>query len=311
MIARGSTIRTALLEKARAAALPPRQTYEVLAPIQSRSEIIHRFNPSLIRFAGRWLMAYRVGRVQSRIALGELDHEFRPLCETLIALPSHAEARDGQEDPRLFLFRGQLWLSYTGLARPRNTIMLARITPEGAVLENLVPDFPARQMREKNWVFFESGGELHAVYHGAPHRVLRIVGGKAELLPGESRQFVPPTAFPWAFGDVRGGAPPVLAGGEWHHFFHTQLPQKPDRPLYCLGLYTFADAPPFGIARLARMPLYAPTGARPDEQTPYVVFPGGAVLDGDRWLIAVGEWDAYCRILEYSRTDIESRLEVA
>ncbi len=197
MIARGSTIRTALLEKARTAALPPRQTYEVLAPIQSRSEVIHRFNLSLIRFAGRWLMAYRVGRVQSRIALAELDDAFRPLCETLIELPSHAEARDGQEDPRLFLFRGDLWLSYTGLARPRNTIMLARITPDGAVLEHLVPDFPARQLREKNWVFFESGGELHAVYHGAPHRVLRVVGGKAELLPGESRQFTPPTAFPW------------------------------------------------------------------------------------------------------------------
>jgi hypothetical protein len=41
-----------------------------------------------------------------------------------------------------------------------------------------------------------------------------------------------------------------------------------------------------------------------------VVCPGGAVRDSDRWLISVGEWDASCRVLEYARNEIESRLEV-
>lgn len=298
----------ALLYEARAAMLRPRRTYDVLGPLRSSSEVVHRFNPSLIRFADRWLIAYRIGRTQSRLALAELDDEFQWRSESLLQLPSLPESRDGQEDPGLFRFRDELWLSYTGHERPLNTMLLAKITPEGDVLEHLAPELVNRQPREKNWVFFDSEGELHAVYHGAPHRVLRVTGSNAELLPHQSRHFVLPTAFPWPYGDVRGGAPPVLVNGEWYHFFHTQVQQEPAKHLYCLSLYAFSAAPPFGITRLVRAPLYAPVGVCPDTKTPYVVFPAGAVLDDDRWLISVGEWDASCRVLEFARSEVESRL---
>ncbi|NQU20968.1 MAG: class I SAM-dependent methyltransferase [Candidatus Nealsonbacteria bacterium] len=266
---------------------------------------LHWFNGSVIRHDGRLLLAYRKGRRQATVWLQPLADDLSPQGEPCqVRLPAHPWSAIGKEDPRLFPFRDQLWLSYSAYAHPNHaSIMLAQIDADGQVLEHIVPKLAGRQPREKNWVFFDHGGTLHAVYHASPHRVLRINGLRAELLPPAGDALV---GCQW--GEARGGAPPVLVGDQWYHWFHTTTWLPNNNSVYLLGLYTFDATPPFRMRRVCPFPLYSVNGPRPDRGTPFCVFPCGAMFENGRWLLSLGIWDDRVRLLEIAAAQVEQRL---
>lgn len=267
-----------------------------------------RFNNSVLDWHGRLLMAYRVGRIGSRLHLAELYWDtLQPIITVPLAI-NHDLCRAGQEDPRLFIYNGNLHIGFIGVEVGRGqtrTHQMYAALGEGEngwrVGEVFAPHYHDRQHpKEKNWVFFEWQGLLLAVYRcGRKHVILNIDGDKAGWLCETE------SPFPWIAGEPRGGASPVLLGEEYYHWFHGT--HYGDTPFYTGGLYTFEAKLPFRVKRLSRNPLLLP-GDKPDGFNKKVVFPCGAVVNDMKWLVSYGHMDGECRIAEFDLRRIEEEL---
>ena len=276
-------------------------------------------NPSICEHRGRLYMAYRLHWQQSRIVLCELQEtwpggawpKYRIAWQRELDIPSSEHNAEAQEDPRLFVFRGQLHVAYTGTYHgPRlvhhAAVCYARLTDDGQVEADFSPRFEGQQPREKNWSFFEHDGELHAVYWIGPRRrILRIDGRCAELIHDYE------AAWPFDGGEQRGGAPPVLWKGEWYSFFHGVAGEGPER-VYTAGLYTFEDRPPFRPARFVQQPLLVPRPAdKPLESVPHVVYPSGAICRHNQWVLSIGNYDHWCELVSLDWNYVELALRPA
>jgi len=182
-----------------------------------------QFNNSLLRYRARWLMAYRLGWNDARLAIAELDDNLQPIQSSRLALNlGHA-----QEDPRLWTFRGELYVSFSAVfSKPggkvdHTDVCYARLdlAADGrvSVADEFAPRYAGRQPWEKNWGFFEHAEQLYAVYSIKPHRVLRIDGDAAELVSEQ------PCPFPRKAGFLHGGAPFVKHNGEFYSFYLWRL----------------------------------------------------------------------------------------
>lgn len=264
------------------------------------------YNNSVIRFHNRLFMAYRLHWVDSRIGLAELDERFTPINNWRLPLTMGV----AQEDPRLWIHRGELHVSYSALQRRNGVastdVCYARLkeSPAGwQVDREYAPAYAARDHWEKNWGFFEHAGDLYAVYWISPrHQVLRIDGDHAELVadvPCDLRKH----------GFIGGGAAPVLHGSEYYSFYHRRVGQRPDVH-YTLDLYTFEARTPFRPLRHIPVPLLRPgMDDRPRPDVPLAVFPCGAFVDRGRWLVSFGYYDHWCELAAWPVDHIEASLE--
>jgi len=264
------------------------------------------FNASILRYRGRTLMAYRTGWAGAEIHLCELDDRDRPGPSITLDL-RHSLSGYGREDPRLFVFRDRLHVSFIGFDGDWNGKMAtnqlyARLRENFTVEKIWAPQIEGRpwDQWEKNWGFFEYLGELYAVYTIDPHVVLRIDGDRAEIAAQA------PNPYEWIGGRMSGGAPPVLVGNEYWNWFHGTHDLGTNWPTrqYTIGLYTFDAEPPFGIRRFAAFPLaWADESTRPADQHCPVIFPGGTTFDGTTWRIACGIHDRWIEIRDYAHAD--------
>jgi len=263
-----------------------------------------RFNASLHRWRGRLLLAYRTGWKGAQIHVAPLSEDLTPAGPESTLNLWHPRCGYGREDPRFFEHAGSLWVSFIGV-RGRDQVadthqMLARLDDDLTVADVTYPHYDARRGWEKNWAFFSHGGDLLAVYDVHPHTVLRVEGDRA--LPA-FRQDWP---IRWAGGALRGGASPVLVGDEYWCWAHGKI--EP-RYMYSLGVYTFDAKPPFRPRRVTPQPLYwADRGTQPPGQYAPVVFPCGAVLDGDRWRVSCGIHDRWIEVLEFDHRQVEKAM---
>lgn len=172
-------------------------------------------------------------------------------------------------------------------------------------------DWPARRAHlgdlppiEKNWSPFFRHEQLHFVYSLHPLRILQVDGysstarkkkNETDLSPdaGEviytahaslvSETRCPESAAAWEYGQMRGGTPALLVGGEYLTFFHSRFRLRGSSfETYFMGAVTFSAEPPFRLLRQSRVPLLLDawylgkwTGMR---STDYVVFPIGLVV---------------------------------
>ena len=264
-------------------------------------------NASILRHRGRLLMAYRSGVNGARIHVAELAEDYRVVRSVPLSLP-HPRAASGQEDPRLTTVRGGLRVWFYGHERApgRTTMLYADVSDDLVAGPVRCPAIANRQEpKEKNWAPFEHDGEQYVVYTVSPHVVARIDGETAE------RVYATDAPFPWAGGHLRGGAPPVLVGDRFYHWFHGSASPKGGLPgsaadsHYNVGLYTFEARPPFRV--LAMTPAPVLWGSRAEnvsiDRCPYhaVAFPCGAAVEDGVWKVSMGwndrrimvaEWDA-------------------
>lgn len=266
----------------------------------------HCLNPSIIAHAGRTYMAYRRGWGQARIVLAELDGR-SILWQRELKLPLRGAADLAHEDPRLFVFRGELHVAYTGVTKVDRvtvaSVCYSRLSESGDVLADFQPHYAGRASQEKNWSFFDAGDGLHAIYwHGGQRQILRIDGDKATLAHDYQQQ------LPFAGGEPRGGASPIYHDGEWYSFFHGVAGEGTDR-IYSAGLYTFDPDPPFRIVRHIRQPLLLPNlSERPTPKVPHCVYPAGAVLHDGQWILSLGYYDHWCELAAFDAAAIERLL---
>jgi hypothetical protein len=174
-------------------------------------------------------------------------------------------------------------------------VFVIELSAAGRTIRRLWPAPGRKQPLEKNWAFFGSA-VLRCVYSIEPHVVLDGCSIGPPLTYAS-----PPSGLAWENALPRGGAPPVLVGEEYYHFFHYTWLEPCGS--YALGVYTFAAEPPFAIKRVCRGPiLYPDPGAKP------VVFPCGALRWAGNWLISHGHADSECRIAAFDFQSIEEVL---
>jgi hypothetical protein len=268
------------------------------------------FNCSLIDFQGRKLFAYRHGWGGARIGLCELDGNWQPKWNTLLQF-QREEHNVYQEDPRLFLFRGELHVAFTAVQTQPRTVAhvgyakLQEVAP-GAwrVADCYLPEYDRRQAWEKNWGFFEADGQLWAIYDAGQHTVLSIVGGRAKLAYQHAGPTIPGTR---SHGDTRGGASPQFWRGDFYSFVHFKVPNV---KRYAGGLYTFDAMPPFAPKAYLPYPLLHPN---PEHCTQpcasQVVYPCGAALLDWRWVISYGAYDKDSRVAAYDVNDVKNAMQ--
>jgi predicted GH43/DUF377 family glycosyl hydrolase len=278
----------------------------------SRSTV--HYNCSLAEWRGKTLLAYRDKYWYSDLHIAELDADLRPLGTTPLH-PRHPLCQAGREDPRLFVHRGQLHCSFTGIqfadGQTLTHSMLCRLSEVLEVEETWCPEYEGRRFpMEKNWQFFTWQDELFAIYTIRPHVVLYLPHGrKAAYLFSEHAG-----PSPWAGGRLSGGAAPVLVDDEYYCWFHGSIEDSErGRRVYNIGLYTFEAKPPFRPRRITPVPLLmARAGDRPPSR-PHnwadVVFPCGALLRGKEWLVSYGLHDQWCRIIGWDAEAVETSLE--
>lgn len=261
-----------------------------------------RFNPGLIEFRGRLLMAYRTGWYGSNVAISEIlpDGSFGPYTVLDLFFPERANY--GREDPRLFLHRDRLHVAYIGVSGKQGPThqLYARLNDDLTTDAMFYPHYEHRRDWEKNWQFFSHGGELLAVYDARPHTVLSVQGGRTQKIYEEH------WSPRWSGGMIRGGASPVLVGNEYWCWFHGR---KDPQRLYSSGVYTFSAEPPFRPLRYTPEPLHvADKKSKPRDQYVAVTFPSGAVLRDGKWLIASGLHDRWIEFHHYDHDAVDRAL---
>jgi predicted GH43/DUF377 family glycosyl hydrolase len=267
-----------------------------------------RLNPSILVDGDGYLFAVRDGWRAGRILVGRMDAHFRPVGRPHHLEVRHRDAARGQEDPRLFRYRGHPHVALTGSVGDVRVVvqnqLFARLSPDGVRVDReYAPAYGPRNKDEKNWGFFEHDGGLYAVYSFSPCRILRIEGETATLAHETT------TAAVWQGGEVRGGAAPVRVGDELWCFTHDRIVEA-GRRLYRTGLVVLNGRPPFRVCRMLDRPLLvADPNTRPKFQYADVVFPGGAVLAGDHWVVSHGVHDRWSELNRFGHGELESRLE--
>lgn len=201
------------------------------------------YNPAIVRFRDRLLMAYRVDTgdretTKRRIGLCRLDESLAVIPGSVVPLSDTIQGGDPRHyDPRFLVYQDRLFVHYNNNTQTQpNQIHLVELDADTlearAPARPLVLDGP-RQEIEKNWMLFEHDDDLFAIYRIAPHTVLLLdPAGTREV------QCRPCFVHEWdvsayadAFGIPCGGAPPVRQHDTFISFFHSRIQVGPLRRL--------------------------------------------------------------------------------
>ena len=261
------------------------------------------FNPGVVRFRNRYLMAFRV------------DHGGRPgsgrLAGTQIGLADSDDGvawtprpapwidwRDAEVhrayDPRLTVVDGRLFVAFAVDTRHgiRGALAVSDDADGWELLDLTVPD-------NRNLALFPEriGGDLwrlerpFPVYgRGAPEAFdLWCSASPDGVHWGRSRLVLGSEQVPWANAKIGPGAPPMRVGAGWLTFFHAvsidaarELPawHRGWHKTYSVGAMVLDADEPWRVRGLARTPMLVPEAPYELEGfRGHVAFPGGAVLE--------------------------------
>ena len=280
------------------------------------------FNPGLVqREDGLWLIVRRSEIVEgSRMGKNslwacKLNPDLTPHGGPMLKWKDTA-AEEQMEDPRVVYHNGRTWIgacnfiwygdSWTGAHQVLGVFdtawqCLARQDPvvggNGAWLANV------NGRHEKNWVYFFHEGKLHLLYSAKPWKIVQFGAKFSDKTLHESE------GIEWQWGQIRGGTPPVLHDGLYWTFFHSSMPWSGRYRRYYMGAVAFESKPPFKPVKMTDEPLLI--GSQHDswqERKPCVVFPCGAVVQDDKWLISYGINDLKSGWAKIPHTDLLSRM---
>lgn len=264
--------------------------------------ITNYFNCSFIEYKGKKYFAYRMESkpfcMYMKIGICLLDDDYQPIAETNVLLQLHSDLKGYEkgyhvEDPRLFIYNDELYLSYTDGYQMGQ----AKIDPVNLkALESFYIDKPIKTRTEKNWIFFEDKGKLMCIYDLPSMQVLEMNGQKwKEVSKNE------PIA--WKYGEIRGGATPIKVGNKFIAFFHSRLPTLTGYQ-YHMGALEFEAKAPYKITAISSRPIIS--GEHISESIPrlsnkiFVVFPCGVIREKDGYKVSFGYNDLECRYVTVS-----------
>ena len=267
-----------------------------------------RFNASLIESGDGYLLSFRNKWKDSRLFIACLDADLKPTGRwKQLVFPGRWK---GHEDGRLFRHNGGLWIAFVGFTGFETSVLYAKINEETLTVEKSYwPQYTGRNKHEKNWSCFSHEGQLHAVYSISPHKIMAFSEPGEGEDPACTIAHETPFTGSWSGGYLRGGASPVLVGDEWWHWMHGSTVQANERRLYTVGVVCFENKPPFRITRYTPEPVdIADPKAMPCGEKSDALFPCGAVLRGDEWLVSHGVQDHWTEIRGYPMAEIEGKM---
>ena len=278
------------------------------------------FNPSVIQWMNRTILATRDSWGHSKVALWDMTNSKPDLTGTWSVKPIGSFASEHKdaprlEDPRLFVAKDP----DTGYERlhamfnlpdayPPKRVQVGYVRFNGnltGIEHTEVFRSPAGNAYEKNWVpFFDPhDNEIKWVYAGMPDHV--VLGRQNWKTAND---------FGWSGGVWRGGASPVRierehGRAEYYHFFHGCL-KRFTGSVYSVGCAVFEANAPYRILRQTPVPLIWPEPAGPGEDVvkSHVVWPGGAFLAAGAWHLAVGIDDTHCLMKSIPYDVVEAAL---
>lgn len=256
------------------------------------------YNPSIVRFGDRVLLAYRWHEKptwETSLAIAELDRSGKVISNKKIDLVGPAN-----DDPRLFTDGGTLWISYVhALAIGKTTIRYGRLierdkwSVEGQTLVKYGRN--DGMSMEKNWVPFFHRKNIHFIY--SCNRVQTVIEVESDSVNSVSMG----TGAAWKWGECRGGTPPLPHQGKWLRFFHSRTSNR-----YYVGALLMEPEPPFHVISVSKRPVLK--GSDEDSLTdaqrkacPFrhvkVAFPLGAIAMKEGWLLSVGINHGQCGLV--------------
>jgi predicted GH43/DUF377 family glycosyl hydrolase len=272
------------------------------------------YNPTIIKADQGYILAFRYPPDRynqawvSYIGVVLLDDNFEP-----ISTPQLVKTRFGasktpsqSEDPRLFSYRGRIFLIYNDNFEntnpnywQRRDMFIAELLftdkrfKISAPLKLIYEEKYNTQFWQKNWIPFEWDGCLLLSYSFIPHEILY-----ANLANGNCYKCYESTAqISWEFGKLRGSTPPLLVDGEYLGFFHsaTYIPSMYswDENLwyYFIGAYTFSAKPPFEVTSYTPQPIIGKGFYTLSNREKRVIFPGGYVVSDSKIYMVYGKDD--------------------
>lgn len=227
------------------------------------------------------------------------------------------------EDPRAIHWNGQTWVgacnfiwfpngTWTGAHQclgvfgddPLWTPIARRDPPVGT---NTAARGHTNGKHNKNLLWWFIDDKLYCLYTSDPWLIVEFGNSWKEQKHHTSSEQVR-----WKYGWVRGGTPPVQIGDLFYTFFHSSLPWQGRFRRYYMGAIAFEAKPPFRPKLWTQEPILV--GSQNDhwsEGKPLVVFPCGAIHEGDRWIISLGVNDLKCAWLELPHDDLLQLLSPA
>ncbi len=267
----------------------------------------HGTNPGLCRDpkSGRLVCVFRTsswGWGLGRLWIGTLDESSMAFAEDPTLLRLGPEDLN-YEDPRLFIFQDELWLNATvtdfrtGLTNRLGVAPLVR-TPYGWDIARELELFesPVGRRQEKNWVFFDHGGELHSIYGMAPWIVQSHKGPLVTVAQTEG--------IKWSYGHIRGGSQffRIDDGKRLWAFFHSNTDRR-----YVAGLVE-VDSDTMLPTRMTKEPLFQDEDVVNGWSGYPVLWAAGAAVIGDEILVSYGINDHTCHLRLESIKALEAGL---
>lgn len=272
------------------------------------------FNPSIIAVDKGFLLTFRHCLAPhepwtSYIGLVALDEHLRPISAPQLLRTRHkgAATPSQSEDARIFICDHKVYLIYNDnveVAPPDNPgakrdIFLAQLLRKGnhftlSEPRKLMHTDKAHSMRaQKNWTPFEWNKKLLVIYNTSPHEVLY-----PDLRTGLSNPICS-SSFKnsWHWGEIRGGTPAQMVGGQYLAFFHSSIYKASEAsrgvPMhhYYMGAYTFAPNPPFTVTKMSPYPIIGKGFYTRSDSEKKVIFPGGFAHKGKYLYVAYGKDD--------------------
>jgi predicted GH43/DUF377 family glycosyl hydrolase len=283
------------------------------------------WNCGLLAYKGKLWMCYRFHRMTDAGRCGTAICPIDPVTFQPAGPSQMLDLGGGptahHEDARLFIFRGEPYISYTEMVGYRPgvdfvcTMKYAQLKLNGnrwKVLQSWQPKYGRNDgsSKEKNWAFFEDSDRLYAVYSAAgEHEVIELSGASCTTVHRAP-------APVWHWGEVRGGTPPIrMADGNFLSIFHSSLPTEtpPHFVRYFGAAYSFEGKPPFKPLGISMAPLMSGSeedGHQVDPRyvegwKPFVVFPCGIVEKGENYLVSLGVNDWQCAVARIPKARIQ------
>jgi predicted GH43/DUF377 family glycosyl hydrolase len=274
------------------------------------------FNPSIIKTEGSYLMAFRytpnrwIHPCLSYIGIVPLDASLTPTAkpQLLKVRPKYSKVLSQAEDPRLFTYKGRIFVIYNDNVEKRDPspgdrrdMFIAELFYDkdqqsyslSAPRKLIYEEKYKKALWQKNWLPFEYNGMMLFIYSITPHEILyfNFVNGSCY------KHDLTDIQCSWSFGNLRGSTPPLLDEEEYFSFFHSSIVTSSPASFGCemyfyfMGAYTFSATPPFQITKISAAPIIHDTFYTPSSFYKRVVFPGGCVISGDLMYVAYGKDD--------------------
>ena len=310
------------------------------------------FNPSITISNGKnFLLAYRVSTSKAefrKIATCLLNEKFELIKNSVVAFSDkiifaekikenlhrgfNKRAFEWHADPRIFKLKGELYLLWNdGSNAPYNNQFLTKIDNKGVPLEParvVVITNKYRRRTEKNWMFFESEGEIYAEYSSAfPIRSILKVdldSSNSSILCEDCIKInqVDDT-YEKLWGQMRGSAGPILYTGKdqkksFISIDHSKFKIGPGKTNYEACAHEFEAEFPFNLKAKTESPIYLRVAHAEEErllknqlnpEISSVVYPCGSLIFDENLIISYGINDEKMGIAKYNLEEFKSCLK--